>query len=505
MIGDVHQHLRALARLTVFVGHVVVVRVLADIGKMLRHRGGDVHLPQRRAIGLGQQHGVVLGAAGGAKARHRHRDDAAAVQPHPIECVHHHDQRQRRIQPAGQPHHRPGAVRMAQASAQALCLHRQNLLAALSQTALVLRNKGRRLYGPAQRKVAQRQHKVRHRQCLRLLGIRVHTAALAHQTRHVHIRQRKTRLIPRGLGQQRTVFRDEVVPGEHHILAGFALSCVGIEIGAYQSARLSRHQLAAVSGLAHDFVAGRQVDDYRRAGGGQTLRGRRRHPQVLANLRAQHEIGQTVARKQLRGAQQRALSAQRHLVAHLRRRDKVSCLVELRIIGHAALGHQAEQAPCAQDRRAVVQRRAMPYGKTYCQHTAQLPRSLQYRAQCTLCALQQRLGQKQVAACVPREAQLRENDQPCVLLRGLMGEFYGALRIKRTVRHLQLRRGGAYAQKSVLHTVQTPSLAMCFSLLVVYPKRANLARIMKRSSILRTFLQKSFRNGCQRAKDALLL
>ena len=445
----------------------MVVRVLTDVGKVLRHRRADVHLPQRRAVGLGQQHRVVFGAAGGAKARHRHRDDAAAVQPHHVERVHHHDQRQRRVQPARQPHHRAGGARVAQARAQAGRLQRQDLFTALRQPALVLRHKGRGRDRPAQVKLAQRQRKVRNGQFLARLGVGAHAPAVGHQARHVHVRQRKTRAEPFGLRQQRAVFRDQVVACKHHVLAGLALPCVGVEVGAHQPPRLPRHQVPAVGGLAHHLVAGRQVDDHRRARGGQTLRRRRRHPQVLADLRAQHKVGQRVALKQLRGAQQRRLAAQRHLIAHLPRRGEVPRLVELRVVGQAALGHQTQQLASAQHRRAVVQRRAVPHGQAHRHHAVQLLRARKHRHEGFFRALQQRLRQEQVAAGVARKAQFREYDQPRALLRGLYGQFYRALRVERAVRHLKPRRGGANAQKSVLHTGITPLQGVFFRLMLV--------------------------------------
>ena len=41
LVGNVHQHLRALARLAVFIGHVVYGFVMADVGEVLPDGGGD--------------------------------------------------------------------------------------------------------------------------------------------------------------------------------------------------------------------------------------------------------------------------------------------------------------------------------------------------------------------------------------------------------------------------------------------------------------------------------
>ena len=100
LVGDVHQDLRALARLGVFVGHVVLALVVADVPEVLPHGVADGDHPQRRAQDLGQPLGVAARARRGAEAGHGDGDDPRARQPRQVERLRRHQQRQRRVQPA---------------------------------------------------------------------------------------------------------------------------------------------------------------------------------------------------------------------------------------------------------------------------------------------------------------------------------------------------------------------------------------------------------------------
>ena len=61
--------------------------------------------------------------------------------------------------------------------------------------------------------------------------------------------------------QNFTVFRDEVVPGKHHIGARFAVPAVGIDVSRDDFRRMGRNETAAVFRLADRFVAAGKVDD----------------------------------------------------------------------------------------------------------------------------------------------------------------------------------------------------------------------------------------------------
>ena len=75
LVGDVHQNLCPFARLGVFVGHIVLALVVADVPEVPPHGVADRDRPQRRAQVLGQPLGVAARAHRGAEAGHGDGDD----------------------------------------------------------------------------------------------------------------------------------------------------------------------------------------------------------------------------------------------------------------------------------------------------------------------------------------------------------------------------------------------------------------------------------------------
>ena len=100
LVGQIHQNLRALAGLTVLVGHVLHSRVMLDILKVLLHGRVNRNLAEAHTQVAGKRLGIRLGAMRRAKAGHGHGSDARARQPQCIEGTHGHKQRQRGVQAA---------------------------------------------------------------------------------------------------------------------------------------------------------------------------------------------------------------------------------------------------------------------------------------------------------------------------------------------------------------------------------------------------------------------
>ena len=93
-----------------------------------------------------------------------------------------------------------------------------------------------------------------------------------------------------GRGELGAVFVDEVLARKDHIGRGLTLARVRVGIGAVQACTLVRDKAAAVIRFADDLVRGRRVENHRRTGKRHLGRRRRRHPQVLADLNAQHQV-----------------------------------------------------------------------------------------------------------------------------------------------------------------------------------------------------------------------
>ena len=156
LVGKIHQHQRAHARLTVLKGDRQIVLGLADVHEMLIDRRLDVHGLERNAVGFRQLFCVALGAGGCAEARHGDSQNALAVEFEHIKRMYEHDERECRIQSAGQADDRRFRVRMAQTGRQTGCLKRENLLAALVAERLVRRNEWRAREGPVNKVVLHR-------------------------------------------------------------------------------------------------------------------------------------------------------------------------------------------------------------------------------------------------------------------------------------------------------------------------------------------------------------
>ena len=86
--------------------------------------------------------------------------------------------------------------------------------------------------------------------------------------------------------QNRTVFCDHAVAGEHQILGGFRLPGGHIDVAAEAAGRLLRNQLPPVFPLCNGLIAGREVQDHLCAAKAQGRTGRQRCPEILTELNA---------------------------------------------------------------------------------------------------------------------------------------------------------------------------------------------------------------------------
>ncbi len=122
---------------------------------------------------------------------------------------------------------------------------------------------------------------------------------LMDQPLHVNVADGHLRIEsePLRLGQHRAVLGDQRVPGPHQIGRGLARPGPGVEIGCQTARRLLAHQVAPVVHLPQQFVAGRPVDQHRRARQRHVAAGRTHRPQVLADLDPDHQPGRFSAAK----------------------------------------------------------------------------------------------------------------------------------------------------------------------------------------------------------------
>ena len=355
LVGVIHQFQRAHTGLAVFKGHIIGVRVLADIGKVAFHRVGNVDFGKADAQCFAQNLRVGAGALGSSKAGHGNGNNVLGVTAQHLAGAHGNQQSQAGIQPARNTHNSALGVGVLHTLGKALSLDAQNQLAALGAGSIILRHKWRGGNKPRQRCFCHFQIKadgrvsggIRRKGCV--------ADALLHHAAKVQLGCGGTVGERLGLAQQCTVFRNQIVGGKGHIGGAFAMPGVGIQVGGQQTGALPADQRAAIVRLADGFVAGRKIGDHRCARQRVAAAGRHGRPQILAHLNAQHKIGQLLAGKQQVGSDQRFLPGQCDALRLAHTGDEVALFIELTVVGQMQLWYKAQQLAVAHNGGAVVQ------------------------------------------------------------------------------------------------------------------------------------------------------
>ena len=98
-VRDVHQHLGALPRLRVFISHIMLLRILADIPEVYLHRLCDGHLSECRPCLLRHLAGILVRAVRCPEAGHGHCDDILLISSEHVKGTGSHKKRQGRVKP----------------------------------------------------------------------------------------------------------------------------------------------------------------------------------------------------------------------------------------------------------------------------------------------------------------------------------------------------------------------------------------------------------------------
>ena len=451
LVGNIHQHLGPLPGLGVFKGDGVIRHIVSDILEVAADAGGDIHGAQRGAQLLCQDHGVVPGAVRGAEARHGHRHNLCHGTVQHLHGKARNQHRQSGVQSAGEAHHRRLGAGMLQPLLEPQRGNEQNLPAPGVPVLLALGNKGLGSDIPGELGGDRRQGKA----AVILLFLRIAEglgpAALIAELLHVDFGEKQS-VFKALFSQQRSVFRDQLVGAEHHVGGGLALSGAGIEIAAQQLCRLRCHQLAAIAVLTQDLVAGREVADHRGAGPGHGRGRRLRRPQVLADLKTQHQLRQILTGKNLPGAEgHRLLAAEGNVVILRRCGRKLPLFVKLPVIGQMGLGYDAQNGSLLYNHRAVIQFVVHPHRHSHGGDDFQIPGRLQHRGQGLFGTPQQGILIEKIPAGIARQSQLRQHQH---LGPGLLGRAHhgkGLLSVVITIRQTQRRRAAGHGNKTVLH------------------------------------------------------
>ena len=450
-VGSVHQLQGAHAGLAVLVGHVQHALVLADVPEVAVHRGGNVDLGKADVQLVTEDLRIAAGALGGAKAGHGHGQHIGGGAAQLFHGAHGHQQGKAAVQTAGNADDGCFGAGVLKTLGQAVGLHLQNQLTALGTQLLVVGDKGGGVYPAGQHGVGQGQVEL-HGLVALGAGLKAGVARpLRFHPLAVQLCLGKTARKGLHFSQQGAVLGDQVVACEHHVLGAPAVARRGVQVAAEQAGRLVLHQCPAVLGLAHRFIAGRKVGDDGSACQCVEGGGRQGAPQVLAELHAQHKAGHLTAAEEQGGAEGDILPADIHPLHLGGAGGELPLFIELAVVGQVRFGNQTQQLPAAEHGSAVVQLAPHHQGQAHKGHGVQLPAGIQQLLQAGQGSLLQGALQKQVAAGIAGQAELREHGQLYAAGGGgtqLREDLPGVVG---AVRHPKRGREGCCFQKTIFH------------------------------------------------------
>ena len=276
LIRDVHEDLRPLTGLCVFVDHGMILRVVPDVLEMLQHRGLDVDLPQRRVQKARQRHRVIVGAVCGAERRHGHGNDVLAREAQHVEGARDDEQREGRVEAAGDADHGRLTAGVLESLLKSECLDREYLIAA----GVALRGATRyeRLLvniapevgcvrcessGQCLRRHAggRRREAELHDAVLvpeRTVDVREgrHAGTLLRDALEVDIRDVETSVEALSLRHDGAVLRDDILPTEDQVRGRLPVAGIGITVDGNDPRTGRADQLPTVAVLADRLIGG---------------------------------------------------------------------------------------------------------------------------------------------------------------------------------------------------------------------------------------------------------
>ena len=259
-----------------------------------------------------------------------------------------------------------------------------------------------------------------------------------------------------GLCQQVAVLGDHVVAHVDQIGGGLAVAGVGVDVGADETAALIADHVAAVPVLADGLITGGQVEDYRGAGSGQMAAGRDGHPQVLADLHADHQLRQLLAAEEEIRVHGDLLTAEGQLTVHALAGGKPAGLIELGVVGDVDLGYDAQNFAPQNHHGAAVQLIPIADGHAHGGEQVQIAGFVQNVFQRPFRTVEQGGLEEQVRAGVGGDAQLGQSQHLHALTGGLFHQSNDLLGVIHAVGHLDFRGAGGNFDKSVPHSLFLP-------------------------------------------------
>ena len=253
-----------------------------------------------------------------------------------------------------------------------------------------------------------------------------------------------------GLREQDAVLVDGRLPVPGEVRGRLALPGRRVDVGGQAARGLRPAQELAVLRAPDGDRAAREVQEHGRARE-RGLRARRdRHPQVLADLRVDHEPGDVGGLEEQVGAERDARARDGDLAADVVARGDLPALVELAVGRQVRLRRDAEDAAAVHHHGAVEDPAAGAQRGAEREHGAQVRRRRHDRLERGLDAVEHRVLEQQVLDRVARQAQLREQRDGDALLLARPGLAQHRLGVRARVGDRDALRAGGDAGEAVL-------------------------------------------------------
>jgi hypothetical protein len=220
------------------------------------------------------------------------------------------------------------------------------------------------------------------------------------------------------------------VPGQ--IRGGLGRPGRHVDVSAFAAIGSGGTQQLAQVAFANQHVGGGQIADQSRARGHQEAAGRRLHPQVFADLYADHEIGQLLCGEQEIRAEGYACAQHVELAARrdLRAWAKPAPLLELTVVRQIALRHDAEQLSLLHRGGDVIHAYIRAQRQAHEEERCERGAGFDHLSEPALCTIQEHAAREQIARGVAGQAQLGKDHD---LRRFLIGRAHQLERGERIV------------------------------------------------------------------------
>ena len=291
LVGDIHDDLRAFARLRVFKGNVVVIFIVSDILEVNGDRSLDIDGSDGRTERLCKQNGVALGSLRGAEARHGDGDDVLSVSAEKVHRSCRDQKRERRVETARNTDDGSLCPRVSDSLFERVSLNIDDAFGAFFKFILVGGNKG--ALGIFGRFGFLDKTNKRKKQIIRsvLRGISVFLHTFVRESLYVDDGGLHTRFEGLLFGKNFSALCDEAVTREHTVRGGFVRACVRIEVSANELFGGTANGKTSLCRSADDLRACGEIDDDICTCFRMGNRGRFKRHQIFSDLASNREFG----------------------------------------------------------------------------------------------------------------------------------------------------------------------------------------------------------------------